>query len=57
VARKIDNCAEVIKAQAQHADPDLGPGLVERVTRIELALSAWEAERSPLSGVPTWQIC
>jgi hypothetical protein len=29
---------------------------VERVTRIELALSAWEAERLPLLGGLTWQM-
>ena len=28
---------------------------VERVTRIELALSAWEADRSPPIEVPTSQ--
>jgi hypothetical protein len=28
-------------------------GLVERVTRIELALSAWEAQRLPLPGALT----
>jgi hypothetical protein len=30
--------------------------MVERVTRIELALSAWEAERSGLVTGLTWQI-
>ena len=29
---------------------------LERVTRIELALSAWEAERLRLFDVLTWQI-
>jgi hypothetical protein len=29
---------------------------VERVTRIELALSAWEAQRLPLPGAPTSQV-
>jgi hypothetical protein len=29
---------------------------VERVTRIELALSAWEAERLRLFDTLTWQI-
>jgi hypothetical protein len=29
--------------------PDLGLGLMERVTRIELALSAWEADVLPLN--------
>jgi hypothetical protein len=33
-----------------------GPSVVERVTRIELALSAWEAERLRLFDVLTWQI-
>jgi hypothetical protein len=28
---------------------------VERVTRIERALSAWEAERLPLPGALTWR--
>jgi hypothetical protein len=28
---------------------------MERVTRIELALSAWEAERLRLPGVLTWR--
>ena len=28
---------------------------VERVTRIELALSAWEVERLPLPGALTWR--
>jgi hypothetical protein len=28
--------------------------IVERVTRIELALSAWEAERFPLVAAMTW---
>jgi len=31
--------------------------VVERVTRIELALSAWEAEPSCLVTGPTWQLC
>jgi hypothetical protein len=31
------------------------PYVVERVTRIELALSAWEAERLPLPGALTWR--
>ena len=31
--------------------------VVERVTRIELALSAWEAERLRLLGALTWQSC
>ena len=30
--------------------------VVERVTRIELALSAWEAERLRLFDALTWQI-
>ncbi len=30
---------------------------VERVTRIELALSAWEAEPSCLVTGLTWQLC
>jgi hypothetical protein len=29
--------------------------VVERVTRIELALSAWESDRSPPIEVPTSQ--
>jgi hypothetical protein len=27
MARKIDNCPELIKAQAQHSGPDLGRNL------------------------------
>jgi hypothetical protein len=34
---------------------DLG-FVMERVTRIELALSAWEVERLRLSGALTWQL-
>ena len=31
--------------------------IVERVTRIELALSAWEAVRLRLLGTLSWQLC
>ncbi len=44
----------VVWAQAQHAAHERG-GLVERVTRMELALSAWEVERLRLPGVPASQ--
>ncbi|MDX6337817.1 MAG: hypothetical protein QOG05_5157 [Streptosporangiaceae bacterium] len=40
--------------RARDHGPDLGP-TVERVTRIELALSAWESDRSPPLEVPTSQ--
>ena len=43
----------MIKAQAQHSGPDLHERSVERVTRIELALSAWEAQRLRLPGALT----
>jgi hypothetical protein len=33
-----------------------GPSVVERVTRIELALSAWEVKRSGLLGALTSQV-
>jgi hypothetical protein len=36
--------------------PELGTQGVERVTGIEPALSAWEAERLRLFDVLTWQI-
>src|SRR5450759_463757 len=49
MARKIDNCLTVIEASSR--DRSLTwDCLVERVTRIELALSAWEAERLRLLG-------
>jgi hypothetical protein len=42
MARKINNRQGTVKTQA--SDPHLTCGyIVERVTRIELALSAWEA--------------
>jgi hypothetical protein len=54
MARKIDNCLTVIEASSR--DRSLTwDCLVERVTRIELALSAWEAERLRLLGALTWQ--
>src|ERR1019366_259850 len=37
-------------------DPAAWNSAVERVTRIELALSAWEVERSRLTMVPTSQL-
>ncbi len=34
--------------------PDLGPGRLERVTGIEPALSAWEADVLPLNYTREW---
>jgi hypothetical protein len=34
--------------------PELGTQCMERVTRIELALSAWESDRSERLTGPTW---
>ena len=42
----------------EHSTNTLGWDLMERVTRIELALSAWEVQRLPLRGALTrrpWQ--
>ena len=49
MARKIEEGVRVIKSQARHLGPELGWN-VERVTRIELALSAWEALSAPLEN-------
>jgi hypothetical protein len=54
VARKINYGLEMMKARTGDSRPDLGPEHVERVTRIELALSAWEAERFGLVTTLTW---
>jgi hypothetical protein len=45
-----------IKAPARGLPPWPGPSCEERVTRIELALSAWEAERLRLPGALTSQV-
>jgi hypothetical protein len=56
MARKIDNCLAVVEASSR--DRSLTwHYMMERVTRIELALSAWEAERSRLAAGLTWQLC
>ena len=48
MARKINNCLTVIRASSR--DRSLTwHYMVERVTRIELALSAWEADVLPLN--------
>jgi hypothetical protein len=39
----------------EHSTNPLSWDFVERVTRIELALSAWESDRSPPIEVPTSQ--
>ena len=52
MARKINNSQEVTKLQARDSGPELGGEHMERVTRIELALSAWEVEQSrPLAAL------
>ena len=52
MARKINNYPRTIKAQAE--EPSLTWAFSwERVTRIELALSAWEVERLRLSRTLT----
>src|SRR5579864_5464456 len=38
-----------LREQAMETSPDLGFSSLERVTRIELALSAWEADVLPLN--------
>jgi hypothetical protein len=53
MARKINNGTGMIRGQA----PDVAltwSNKLERVTRIELALSAWEAERIGLVTTLTW---
>ena len=48
MGRKINNSQE--GSSYRHGIPDLSwSGVVERVTRIELALSAWEADVLPLN--------
>jgi hypothetical protein len=53
MARKINNSTGMIRDQAREAAMTWADEL-ERVTRIELALSAWEAERSCLIEGLTW---
>ena len=53
IAREINNCLGTVKAQARDSRPGLGLR-VERVTRIELALSAWEADVLPLNYTRTF---
>jgi hypothetical protein len=45
----------MIKTQARGHHLTCGY-IVERVTRIELALSAWESDRSPPPGLLTSQV-
>ena len=49
MARKINNGSHGLREQAMETSPDLGFSSLERVTRIELALSAWEADVLPLN--------
>src|ERR1700730_4525013 len=52
MARKIDNRPGTVETRA--SDPHLTCGcIMERVTRIELALSAWEADVLPLNYTRT----
>jgi hypothetical protein len=48
MARKINDCTAVVGGQARKAGPTWGYA-VERVTGIEPALSAWEADVLPLN--------
>jgi hypothetical protein len=48
MARKINNGSRGFREQAMKTSADLGVSSLERVTRIELALSAWEAVPSRL---------
>ena len=46
----------LLRDRQKRVDRQVGAELMERVTRIELALSAWEAERLPLLGALSWQL-
>ena|ERR1035437_1825866 len=52
---KINNGLDQSRSKLRIMALTWGYGM-ERVTRIELALSAWEAERLPLLGGLTWQM-
>jgi hypothetical protein len=52
MARKIDNCLTVIEASSRDRSLTCAH-VMERVTRIELALSAWEADVLPLNYTRT----
>ncbi len=54
MARKIIDRLPVTKPLLGIMTPACGY-IVERVTRIELALSAWEAERLRLLGALSWR--
>jgi hypothetical protein len=53
MARKINNGSGRTREQLAETGSDLGINYLERVTRIELALSAWE---SVPSGPVTWRV-
>jgi hypothetical protein len=52
MARKINNGSHGLREQATETSPDLGFSSLERVTRIELALSAWESVTSGPVALP-----
>jgi hypothetical protein len=58
MARKINSCTGMIRGQAPEVALTCGYTM-ERVTRIELALSAWEADVLPLNytRVPPLTAC
>jgi hypothetical protein len=47
--REINNGSRGLREQAMKTGPDLGLSSLERVTGIEPALSAWEADVLPLN--------